>query len=213
MVHLTVPATQGFPQARRRAAPGAPPRSARPQQGGALSVREPGAVTGWRGGEPSTGWLLDRRRGEEESQVRARVGLGAIARGVGRGVGGWVVWGTGFDFGAGAGVAMLRGAGIGMAVGVGEGAATPARIRGRLRTTASSVGSGVGWRMAPRSAGIARGPPPQAAQSRVAIASQDASQGRATTPDVNSRKRRTPTTPEVNWRKRRTTTMQGVNPS
>jgi hypothetical protein len=45
---------------------------------------------------------------------------------------------------------------------VGLGAATPARVRGKSRTTASRVGSGVGCRSEPRSAEVARGLPPHA---------------------------------------------------
>src|SRR5438874_7837487 len=66
---------------------------------------------------------------------------------------------------AGAGLATLgNGAGttgMGRGVGVGVGA-TPARARGKSLTTASSVGSGVGWRSASTSADEALGPPPHA---------------------------------------------------
>jgi hypothetical protein len=102
--------------------------------------------------------LTDQGRG----LVTVTAVLVGLRRGVGRTVG---VGGTGFGFGAGGG-----GLGVGVA-----GVMTPARTRGKSRTTASRVGSGVGCRTAARSAVAARGPPPHAAHKSETIASPVAS--------------------------------------
>ena len=69
--------------------------------------------------------------------------------------------------------------GLGEAGGVAVGA-TPARLRGRSRTTASSVGSGVGWVIASMSAVCdARAPPPQAAHARTDRSDEDCQDARA----------------------------------
>src|SRR5690348_2287346 len=62
-------------------------------------------------------------------------------------------------FGTGVGTITT---GFGVGVGVGT---TPASTRGKSRTTASRVGSGVGWWSATTSAEEAFGPPPHAAQN------------------------------------------------
>ena len=84
------------------------------------------------------------------------VGFGTVA--VGFGGAGFSVALAVATFAAAVGACFTAGfgeAGSGVAVG-----ATPARLRGRSRTTASSVGSGVGWVMASMSAACERGPPP-----------------------------------------------------
>lgn len=72
---------------------------------------------------------------------------------------------AGMAFGLGGSVLITTG------VGVAVGTTIPASARGRSRTTASNVGSGVGWRIAARSAVVARGvPPPQATHKSTDVA-------------------------------------------
>jgi len=105
------------------------------------------------------------------------VGIGTVAVGFGRvavGIGTVAVGLGGAGFSVGLAVATLAAAvGACFTGGFGEASsgvalgATPATLRGRSRTTASKVGSGVGWVMASMSAACERGdPPPQAAHIR-----------------------------------------------
>jgi hypothetical protein len=96
------------------------------------------------------------------------VGFGTVAVGFGT-----VAVGAGFSVGFGGAVRTATTVAACFTAGFGEGgtgvdvAGTPANERGRSRTTASSVGSGVGWVMVSMSAACERGaPPPQAVHAR-----------------------------------------------
>jgi len=105
--------------------------------------------------------------------------VGAGGRGVGFGVAG--------AGGLMAGFGVATTATVDVDVGVGVGATTPASACGKSRTTASRVGSGVGWLMATRLAFAERGPPPHAAHAAVAMANAQTTMRRFMVPPINRR--------------------------
>lgn len=134
-------------------------------------------ATAARGRRFPDGVSLAQRRGAGLATVAAldgtAVGLGDAGFSVGFGTVAVGFGGAGFSVGLA--TTDLTGAVVGarLSVGCGDGgtgvavAGTPASERGRSRTTASSVGSGVGWVMASMSAACERGaPPPQAVHAR-----------------------------------------------